>query len=126
MSPVIAMNIFILAVLYLFIHLFVNQVIHLLMMHFATYGLLAPVDGHWNRWGSWGACSVSCNTGTQTRVRECTDPAPKNGGKACPESATGTQNCIMRSCSLGESSLASALLSLQHFLQDLPCKMPEI
>merc|ERR1712048_166201 len=41
----------------------------------------APVDGHWNKWGSWSECSVTCDKGKHSRTRECTDPAPKNGGK---------------------------------------------
>jgi len=35
-----------------------------------------PVDGGWAEWTSWSRC-------TKTRSRECTRPAPENGGDEC-------------------------------------------
>jgi len=34
------------------------------------------VDGGWSVWGSWSTC-------TKTRARQCTNPAPDNGGESC-------------------------------------------
>lgn len=60
-----------------------------------------PVDGHWGRWSSWGACSVSCDSGKHSRTRQCDDPAPKNGGKACAGDDKQLGNCVLRRCGLG-------------------------
>ncbi|KAH3791143.1 hypothetical protein DPMN_144623 [Dreissena polymorpha] len=38
------------------------------------------VDGGWTTWGIWGPCSVTCDSGHQVRVRDCSDPEPENGG----------------------------------------------
>lgn len=44
------------------------------------------VDGGWSE---WSACSASCGAGTQTR--NCTNPAPANGGAPC--GGSDTQSC---------------------------------
>lgn len=62
---------------------------------------LAPIDGHWNKWGAWGDCSVTCDDGIKTRSRECTDPAPVHGGKACDGSNVQTHVCKRQSCDAG-------------------------
>ena len=64
----------------------------------------APVNGHWNRWGSWSECSVTCGKGTHSRKRRCTDPAPTNGGKYCNGSDTDSRDCLERSCGAGKFS----------------------
>ncbi|XP_019647720.1 PREDICTED: platelet endothelial aggregation receptor 1-like [Branchiostoma belcheri] len=51
------------------------------------------VDGSWSGWSPWSACSVTCGSGTQTRKRTCTDPAPANGGATCEGPARDTQDC---------------------------------
>jgi len=61
----------------------------------------APLDGHWNKWGSWGACSATCDQGTKTRTRKCTDPEPKNGGADCVGSNTHSTSCQKRGCDEG-------------------------
>ncbi len=45
-------------------------------------------------WSAWGACSASCDGGTQSRT--CTDPAPSGGGAAC--SGVATQVCHTEAC----------------------------
>ncbi|XP_041355521.1 coadhesin-like [Gigantopelta aegis] len=49
------------------------------------------VNGGWSSWGydQLGVCSVTCGVGSQRRyrIRTCTNPGPKNGGKDC-----GTRN----------------------------------
>ncbi|XP_063154493.1 hemicentin-1 [Candoia aspera] len=42
-----------------------------------------PVNGKWASWSSWSACTMSCGGGTQQRTRDCSDPAPENGGHKC-------------------------------------------
>ncbi|KAL3880318.1 hypothetical protein ACJMK2_032566 [Sinanodonta woodiana] len=41
------------------------------------------VNGGWSQWSEWGQCSSSCGTSTRLRVRQCTSPAPSNGGELC-------------------------------------------
>jgi hypothetical protein len=51
----------------------------------------APVNGGWS---DWGACSLTCGGGTQTRT--CTNPAPANGGANC--TGASSQACNTQSC----------------------------
>ena len=44
-------------------------------------------------WGNWSECSVTCDGGTQTRSRSCTNPPPAHGGKACVGLKKMTQDC---------------------------------
>ncbi|XP_045179368.2 semaphorin-5A-like [Mercenaria mercenaria] len=48
------------------------------------------VDGDWADWSAWSSCDVTCDNGTQSRYRTCTDPAPAHGGLNC----TGIDNEI--------------------------------
>jgi len=50
-----------------------------------------PVDGGWT---DWGACSVSCGGGTQTRT--CTNPPPNECGAVC--SGASSQACNTQPC----------------------------
>ncbi|XP_035668229.1 coadhesin-like isoform X2 [Branchiostoma floridae] len=56
-------------------------------------GVSCPVDGGWTDWGSWSACSMTCEVGEQTRDRTCTNPAPAHGGADCDGLAQETQAC---------------------------------
>jgi len=51
-------------------------------------GTLDPVDGGLS---DWGACTVSCGGGTQTRA--CDSPATANGGKPCCGGNFGKAGC---------------------------------
>src|SRR3989344_3514325 len=59
-----------------------------------------PIPGGWSAWSSWGACSVTAcgSTGTQTRTRTCTNPAPAYGGANCSGSSTEVQAWSPASC----------------------------
>ncbi|VDI23531.1 Hypothetical predicted protein [Mytilus galloprovincialis] len=57
-----------------------------------------PIDGNWGSWASWGTCSVSCASGTETRQRQCDSPAPQHSGQSCSGSGTDTQTCTQVPC----------------------------
>ncbi|XP_070563732.1 A disintegrin and metalloproteinase with thrombospondin motifs adt-1-like [Ptychodera flava] len=46
-------------------------------------GNSCPINGSWTVWSNWSDCSVSCENGTQTRTRSCSDPAAAHGGYTC-------------------------------------------
>jgi len=52
-------------------------------------------------WNGFGACSKSCGPGTKTRTWKA-DPAPKNGGTACPSAQT--VSCNLKSCKTCQSN----------------------
>jgi len=60
--------------------------------------LLFKVNGNWGAWSSFGACSLTCGSGTQTRTRLCNNPAPSNGGVACSGAASESQACNTQAC----------------------------
>ncbi|XP_060746741.1 unc-5 netrin receptor Da isoform X2 [Tachysurus vachellii] len=57
--------------------------------------LPCPVDGGWSGWSLWSVCSSECE---RWRGRECVNPEPKHGGKACDGSALDTENCTGDLC----------------------------
>ncbi|ROL43461.1 Hemicentin-1, partial [Anabarilius grahami] len=56
------------------------------------------VHGGFSEWMEWGACSVSCGTGVQRRLRQCNNPFPANGGQHCIGSGTETRSCQGKPC----------------------------
>ncbi|XP_062598401.1 coadhesin-like [Saccostrea cucullata] len=63
------------------------------------------VDGDWSTWqawGSWGSCDQTCGDAIRIRysVRNCNNPAPKNGGKGCLGKNTrkDTEICKLKEC----------------------------
>ena len=54
-------------------------------------GGVSPINGGWS---AWGACSVSCGGGLQTRT--CTNPTPSNGGSAC--TGVSSRSCNIAAC----------------------------
>ncbi|XP_035688793.1 SCO-spondin-like [Branchiostoma floridae] len=61
-------------------------------------GVSCPVDGVWSNWGPWSGCSVTCGTGTRSRDRICTNPAPANGGADCDGPGREIQQCNAVPC----------------------------
>ena len=67
------------------------------------------VNGNWGAWTSFGTCSKTCASGTQTRTRLCNNPAPANGGAACVGSASESKTCNTQVC----TSQTGSFLCLQ-------------
>ena len=63
--------------------------------------------GEWSDWTPWSLCSKTCARGNQTRSRTCTNPAPRNGGKPCPEEDETEQviSCFKQTCPGEETRL---------------------
>ncbi|CAM9140050.1 unnamed protein product [Lampetra planeri] len=59
---------------------------------------LVVVDGGWSSWGPWKQCSRTCGGGVEFSYRECTNPAPQNGGKYCEGQRVQYQSCNTQTC----------------------------
>lgn len=49
-------------------------------------------------WSSWGACSKSCGSGTQTRTRTVTNKSVYDGSTCSTSTETGSQTCNTQTC----------------------------
>ncbi|XP_075117575.1 SCO-spondin-like [Leptodactylus fuscus] len=58
-----------------------------------------PVDGGFTQWTPWSPCSVTCGgLGNMTRSRDCTNPAPANGGRECEGPEVDIKYCQTAEC----------------------------
>jgi hypothetical protein len=57
-----------------------------------------PIDGGWTEWTEFSECSTTCDNGTQTRSRNCTNPAPQYGGRDCEGPHREIKMCFLRHC----------------------------
>ncbi|XP_073667498.1 hemicentin-1 isoform X2 [Paramisgurnus dabryanus] len=60
--------------------------------------LTVRVHGGYSEWMEWGACSISCGTGVQRRLRQCNNPLPANGGRHCAGGAAESRSCKGKPC----------------------------
>ena len=56
------------------------------------------VNGNWGPWGAYDTCTKTCGRGTQTKYRECNNPAPAHGGDQCEGSLGETRTCNEDAC----------------------------
>ncbi|TSQ46621.1 A disintegrin and metalloproteinase with thrombospondin motifs 15 [Bagarius yarrelli] len=74
------------------------------------------VDGQWATWGAYGSCSRSCGGGVQLAKRECSSPAPENGGKYCQGLRVKYRSCNLEPCKhLGKSFREEQCESYNNF-----------
>ncbi|XP_066111896.1 A disintegrin and metalloproteinase with thrombospondin motifs 13 isoform X1 [Saccopteryx bilineata] len=59
---------------------------------------LGVVHGHWSAWGLSSACSRSCGGGVVTRRRQCSNPRPAFGGRACVGADLQAEMCNTQAC----------------------------
>ena len=59
-----------------------------------------PIHGNFTQWGQFSPCSRSCGNGTKIRLRNCTNPVPRYGGKNCSLYGRNTQiiSCNTNPC----------------------------
>ncbi|XP_078284998.1 netrin receptor UNC5D-like [Rhinoraja longicauda] len=64
-------------------------------VHKVVCSSLCPVDGGWEPWSGWSACSPDCE---HQRVRACAAPEPRYGGKPCEGVGQESDNCTEGLC----------------------------
>ncbi|XP_069871106.1 A disintegrin and metalloproteinase with thrombospondin motifs 13 isoform X2 [Dipodomys merriami] len=59
---------------------------------------VAAVHGHWSGWGLRGPCSRTCGGGVVIRRRQCNNPRPAFGGRACVGAEFQAEMCNTQAC----------------------------
>lgn len=64
----------------------------------SVFNYLKKEDGNWNSWSVWSPCTKTCGSGLRARNRDCNNPVPSNGGKACAGDPSDFQACNPTAC----------------------------
>ena len=93
-----------------------------IVLVFEIYLTVRAIDGSWSTWGNWGKCSTTCGKGTKIRERNCSNPAPKHGGKECEKDAEGlttlhTHSCHTKPCP--GTAACTLFSSIMHSIHNL-------
>ncbi|KAF6326873.1 ADAM metallopeptidase with thrombospondin type 1 motif 13 [Rhinolophus ferrumequinum] len=59
---------------------------------------MEAVHGHWSGWGPPSPCSRSCGGGVVIRRRQCNNPRPAFGGRACVGNDLQAEMCNTQAC----------------------------
>ncbi|XP_036117570.1 A disintegrin and metalloproteinase with thrombospondin motifs 13 [Molossus molossus] len=59
---------------------------------------MGAVHGHWSTWGPPSPCSRSCGGGVVIRRRQCNNPRPAFGGRACVGADLQAEMCNTQAC----------------------------
>ena len=62
------------------------------------YCSFSAVDGGWTEWTEFSKCSTSCDNGTETRTRTCTNPVPQYNGSDCKGPHKEMRVCFLEHC----------------------------
>ncbi|XP_033639593.1 uncharacterized protein LOC117300041 isoform X3 [Asterias rubens] len=94
-----------------------------------------PCDGDWSGWTVWSQCDKTCGWGTRLRFRSCTNPAPRNGGRDCPDDGSmESRSCSEMACKVDgqpgpwgrwSSCTATCGAGTQHRKRDCNNPMPQ-
>uniref|UniRef100_A0A182Q292 Cell adhesion molecule n=1 Tax=Anopheles farauti TaxID=69004 RepID=A0A182Q292_9DIPT len=57
-----------------------------------------PIDGGWTAWSGWTECTEPCGFGRSLRLRSCSNPAPRHGGRPCEGVESEIKTCKLREC----------------------------
>ncbi|RMX60393.1 hypothetical protein pdam_00020577 [Pocillopora damicornis] len=55
-------------------------------------------NGSWSSWEPWERCSLTCGGGSQSRMRNCTNPPRDWGGERCHGPSRMNQSCNTNHC----------------------------
>ena len=66
--------------------------------YLCTPGNGTTVHGAWSQWTSWSHCKSECGPGKRHRVRSCSQPAPRNGGRKCNGLDYDEEACMRAPC----------------------------